>query len=232
MFPTALRPPARSTAHPPLRSPSTRRMSLVIDRRRVARRPLAPRLRLAVVTLATASATAACTTTRQLPPQVVVGGSTFIVRGDAASRTAFTPDLPAPGGDFECAAPLALPDGAIRWQGWFPTREAATASVSVEVDSSGAWREIGERRGLVRIEGLARATSDSARLRLIREAEARERHYALTLSRTRDLAVARNAGGGRPDDGVRGTVEELAALPALGAPMARAEAVLARCRRP
>lgn len=173
-----------------------------------------------------------CTATRTLPPQVVVGGSTFIVRGDAASRTAFAPDRPAPGAVFECAAPLPLADGTMRWHAWFPTRDAATASVSVEVDSAGQWREISERRGLVQIDGLARATGDADRLRLIREAEARERFVVVTLSRPRALAVARNSGGGRPDDGVRGTVDEIAALPSLEAPVARAEAVLARCRRP
>jgi hypothetical protein len=194
--------------------------------------PSRPRARHAAAALAGAVLLGGCTATRPLPPQVVVGGTTFIVRGDAASRTAFTPDLPAPGADFECAAPLPLPEGTVRWQGWFPRREGATATVSVEVDSAGRWLEVSERRGLVRIEGLARATSDADRLRVIREAEARERFYVVTLSRPRDLAVARNAGGGRPDDGVRGTVEELATLPALGAPVARAEAVLARCRRP
>ena len=193
-------------------------------RRAVPRRPTA--LLLVVPALA-----AACTTTRTLPPQVVVGGAPIVLRGDAASRTAFTPDRPAPGPDFECAPATSTGDGLRRLQGLFPTRTAPVASVTVVVDSTGRWFEISERCGLVRIPVLARAGSDSARARAIRDAEAAERFSTITLSRVPGLGAARNAGGGRADDGVGGAVDEIAALPALEGPVARAEAVIARCGR-
>ncbi len=174
---------------------------------------------------------AGCTTTRTFPPQVVVDGAPIVLRADAASRTAFAPDLPAPGPDFECAPVTPAGPGLRRLQGLFPAREAAVASVSVVVDSTGRWFEISERRGLVRIPALARAATAEERAAAIRDAEAAVRFSTITLSRTQGLGSARNQGGGRADDGVGGSLDEIAALPSLGAPVARAEAVIARCGR-
>jgi hypothetical protein len=162
---------------------------------------------------------------------VVVGGAPAVLRGDAAARAAFTPDRPAPTGAFACAPPLATGPGLQRLEARYPNRETPIAAVSVVVDTTGRWVEIAERRGVVQIPGLARAGSDSERARLIREAEAGERFTTITLSRAQGLAAARNAGGGRGEAGVSGTVAEIAALPALDAPLARAEAVIARCAR-
>ena len=115
--------------------------------------------------------------------------------------------------------------------GYFPTRADADVMVSLTVDSAGRFLQYHERRGLLRVPGVAQATTASARDSVVAAAERTTRITEISLDRVTGEARAVNRGGRQPSDGVFGLVADFETSAELGRPGTRALRVAALCRR-
>jgi hypothetical protein len=193
--------------------------------------------------IALAAAIAGCATAGGSGPRRGSGSSTERdrpaalterYRGDrVAALRRFRPARPAVDSGGECVvreSPM-LGAGMRSLVGYFPTRADAEAMVSLTVDSTGRFLRYHERRGLLRIPAVARATTPSARDSVIAAAERTTRITEISLDRVTGEARAVNRGGGRPSEGVFGLVPEFETSAELGQPGARASRVAELCRR-
>lgn len=150
-----------------------------------------------------------------------------------AALRRFRPARPAVDRGGECAvreSPM-LGAGMRSVVGYFPTRADAEAMVSLTVDSAGRLLQYHERRGLLQIPDLARATTPAARDSVVAAAERATRITEISLDRVTGEARAVNRGGGQPSAGVFGLVPEFETSAELGQPGARALRVAELCRQ-
>jgi hypothetical protein len=140
----------------------------------------------------------------------------------------FRPARPAVDSGGECVVLPSPTPGTRLLAAYFPTRAEPEVLVNLTVDSAGRVLRYHERRGLVTIPELARATAATADS-VVAAAERRTRVTEISLDRVTDEARAVNRGGGQPSQGVFGTVAELETSQQLGRPGTRALRVVGLC---
>lgn len=142
----------------------------------------------------------------------------------------FRPAQPAVDSGGECVVRDFVELDRRVLAGYFPSRAAGEVLVNVTIDSAGRVLQYHERRGLLRIPGLAEAHTPAARDSVIASAEQRTRITEIWLDQERGAARAVNRAGGEPSEGVFGLVEEFETARNLGSPGSRAARVVALCQ--
>jgi hypothetical protein len=142
----------------------------------------------------------------------------------------FQPARPAVDSGGECVVRESPMPGTRLLAGYFPNRAQGEVLVSLTVDSAGRVLQYDERRGLLQIPGMARATTPAARDSAVAAAERGTRITEIWLDRVTGEARAINRGGGKPSEGVFGTVAEFETSRQLGRPGTRALRVVDLCR--
>jgi hypothetical protein len=155
----------------------------------------------------------------------VVGDAFTPKTGEAALR-AFVPDVAPVDSGGECAVARTTGSGATTVTAGFPARIASQTSATMTFDSAGHLVRFSERRGRATSRsttGMTTAQRDST-LRAMTDAV---RITMISLDYSIDQAIVTNRGGGKPSDGIFGTVRAVESLPQLGPLTAR----LARVRQ-
>jgi hypothetical protein len=200
--------------------------------RRLAGAPALAALLLAAV-LAGCAASAAPPAGR---PRAAARGADSPVVGERLHRDRllalrrFRPARPAVDSGGECVVREGFAPGERILAGYFPSRADGEVLVNLTVDSAGRLLRYEERRGLLRVPGMAQARTAAARDSAVRAAERATRTTHIWLDRVTGEARAVNQGGGEPSEGVFGRVDEFETARELGLPGARAARVAALCR--
>ena len=142
----------------------------------------------------------------------------------------FHPAQPAVDSGGECVVRDFVERGRHVLAGYFPSRAVGEVLVNVTIDSAGRVLQYHERRGLVRVPGLAEVRTAVARDSVIAAAEQGTRITEIWLDQELGRGRAVNRAGGEPSQGVFGLIEELEAAENLGYPGTRAARVVALCQ--
>jgi hypothetical protein len=147
----------------------------------------------------------------------VTFGDPFSPNVGAAAVQAFRPDIPETETGGECTM-RKLPSGsrATNTVAYFPTRESPKMSVSITFDSAGHLVQYSEMRGVTGLRNLPPGTSIPARDSMLKAQRDAMRSTTISLNYAIDQAIARNFGGGKPDDAVFASVREIESLQVLG----------------
>lgn len=147
----------------------------------------------------------------------VVFGDPFSPDVGPVAVKAFMPEVAAVDSGGECAL-RKLPGNskATNTTAYFPNRAASLMTVSITFDSAGHLVQYSEMRGVTGLRGLPPGTSSVQRDSLLKAAQAAARTTSISFNYALDQAIARNRGGGKPDNAVLASVHELESLPKLG----------------
>lgn len=175
------------------------------------------------------SAPASATTAAARPMERVVVEPMTVrpATGDSALR-AFRPDVPPVDSGGQCRLTRSAGSGATTVLAFFPSADSSRATMMVTFDSAGHLVRFSDIRGARPYRtppGTTEAQHDSIR----RAADAAQRRTSISLDFASDMGVAMNMGGGRPNQGVTGTVRAIERLEQLGPPMRRIERLRRLC---
>ena len=141
----------------------------------------------------------------------------------------FSLDVPLPSDSGVCVR-RPVPAGVGEMVSvYYPEQPHASAVTTVTVDTTGRIVRVSDRRGRVSFRGVPGGTPaqfDSA----FAEARRSTRSSSVTLDLVIGQAILSNDGGGRPDQSVMALASSVANDPRFDRPLARAYAIVARCR--
>ena len=141
----------------------------------------------------------------------------------------FELDVPLPGDSGVCVR-RAVPAGVGELVGvYYPDQPHAVAVTMITLDTAGHIVRVSDRRGRVSFRGVPGGTPaqfDSA----LAESRRTTRSSGISLDLVTGQAVLSNDGGGRPDRNIMVRVSAVANDPRFDRPLARAYAIVARCR--
>ena len=142
-----------------------------------------------------------------------------------------TLDVPLPSDTGECVV-RQNPMGSGRLVSlYLPTQKTATAITTLQVQRDGRIANYSDRRGRAIMKGMRGAT-DAQLDSLFAVARNAERSTTISLDYSFDRAIVSNDGGGWPDTNFMLPLAAIAHDARFGAPVDRAQAVLARCDTP
>jgi hypothetical protein len=153
-------------------------------------------------------------------------GESFSPRSGEAAILAFVPDVAPLDSGGECSVIRTGGSGATIVSASFPKRIGAHTSATITFDSAGHLIRFSERRGVSPI-GATAGMTDAQRDSALHAAFSARRSTTISFDYAIDQAVVSNSGGGRPSDGIIGTIRSIEKLEKLGPPTAR----LARVRK-